>query len=37
VKDLSIKSENTKENKLINWLKFINATTREERAMLATT
>ena len=34
---LSIKSENTKENKLINWLKFINATTRKERNMLATT
>ena len=34
---LSIKCENTKENKLINWLKFINATTRKERNMLATT
>ena len=37
LKDLSIKSETTKENKLINWLKFINATTIKERNMLATT
>ena len=37
VKDLPIMREDTKENRLINWLKFINATTKEERAMLSAT
>ena len=37
VKDLPIVCEDTKENRLINWLKFINATTKEERAMLSAT
>ena len=37
VKDAPISNENTKENRLINWLKFIDAESREERAMLANT
>ena len=35
VEVLPIMCENTKESRLINWLKFINATTKEERHMLA--
>ncbi len=37
VKNLPIVCENTRENRLINWLKFINAENKEERDMLATT
>ena len=37
IKDLPISDEDTKESRLINWLKFINADEKEERDMLATT
>ena len=37
VKGLPIVCKNTKENRLINWLKFINSNSKEERAMLAST
>ena len=37
VRDLPIKYEDTQENKLINWLKFIDANNKEERDMLAKT
>ena len=37
LKALPIKYEDTQENKLINWLKFIDANNKEERDMLAKT
>ena len=37
VRALPIKYEDTQENKLINWLKFIDANSKEERDMLAKT
>ena len=37
VKDVPISNEKTKENRLINWLKFIDAESKKERDMLANT
>jgi len=37
IKDTVISNEETKKNRLTNWLKFIDATSQKERNMLATT